>query len=80
MRTTWDNIVHHVRTIYSHEISNELKIKIKVFIPNTEYTEYVQPKHKHRVELLNLQSERLSEAREAKRVILTQAVEYGNEQ
>ena len=31
------------------------------------------------MELLNLQSARLSEAREARIFVLTQAVEYGNE-
>ena len=44
-----------------------------------EYTEDVQSKNKHRVELLNLQSARLSEAREVNRVILTQAMEDGGE-
>ena len=78
MRTTWGNIVHHVWTIYGHDISNKLQNKTELFIPKTEYTEYLQSKHKQRMELLNLHSARLSEAREAKIVVLTQAVEDGN--
>ena len=78
MRTTWENIVHHVGTVYGHYISKTLKNKIKVFIHNPEFTEDVQFKKKLNVELLNLHSARLSEAREAKRVMLTQAVEDGN--
>ena len=78
MRTTWEKIVHHFGTIYGHEISNKPHNKEKDSIPNTEYTEDVQSKHRQRVELLNLQSERLSEAIEAKRVMLTQAVKDVN--
>ena len=78
MRMTWEMIVHHVRTIYYHNIINELQNKTKVSIPKPKYTEYVQLKHKQRVELLNLQSARLSKEREAKRVMLNQLVEDGN--
>ena len=52
---------------------------MRVFIPESEYTEDVQSKHKYHVEILNLQSARISDAKEAKRVMLTQAVEYGND-
>ena len=78
MRETWENIVHRVGTIYIHDISNGLQNKIKVFIQKTEYTEAVPSKQKHRVGLINLHISGLSEARAAKRVILTQAVEDGN--
>ena len=37
--------------------------KTNAYIPNPEYTEDVQSKHKQRVELLNLYSARLSKAR-----------------
>ena len=50
----WENIAHHVGTIYGHDISNELQNKIKVFIPKTEYTKDLQSKQKHSVELLNI--------------------------
>ena len=55
------------------------RTKKKVSIPKPEYTEYIHPKHKHRVELIKLQSARLSEARESKKVMLTQEVEDGND-
>ena len=63
MRTTWEKIVHHIGTIYGHNIINEVNNKMKALIPNPEYTEDVQFKHKHRGKILNLQSARLSEAR-----------------
>ena len=72
MWTTWENIVHHVGNIYKNDIRNKLQNKTRVSIPKSEYTEDVQLKHKHRMELINLKSARLSEAREAKRVMLTQ--------
>ena len=61
MWMTWENIVHQVNTIYGNGISNKLKNKTKVSIPNPEYTEDVKPKQKQRVELLNLESANLSE-------------------
>ena len=78
MRTAWENIFHHFGTIYGPDIRNEPQNKMRVFIPNPEYTEDIHSKQKRRVEILNLQSARLSEAREAKRSILTQAVEGDN--
>ena len=33
MRTTEENIVNHVRTIYGHNISNELQNKKRIDIP-----------------------------------------------
>ena len=49
MRTTWENIVHHARTIYGHDIRNKLNKKTKVSISKPEYTDDVQLKHKQRV-------------------------------
>ena len=60
-------------------MQNKMQNKMKVFIPKTEYSEYVLSKNKQRVELINLQSATLSEAREAKSVIITQVVEDGND-
>ena len=75
----WEKIVHRVGTIYGHSISKELHNKMKVFIPKPEYTEYVLPKQKYRVELLSFHSERISEASEAKKFMLNRAVEDGND-
>ena len=36
MHMTGENIVHHVGTIYGHDISNELQEKTKVSIPKPE--------------------------------------------
>ena len=63
MWTTWEKIVHHAGTIYGHNIRSEMQNKMKVFIPNPEYTEDVQSKHKPRMELLNIQSARLRKER-----------------
>ena len=65
--------------IYGHDIGNEMQNKTKVSIPKPEHTEAVKSKHKQCVELLNLQSSRLSEEREAKIVMLTEVVEYRND-
>ena len=61
-----------------HDTSNKLQNKTKVSIPKPEYTEDSQSKYKHRVEPINLQSSRLSEAREANKGMMTQAVQEGN--
>ena len=79
MRTTLEKIVQHVVTIYRHDNSNKLQNKTKVSYPTLEYTEDVQSEHKELVELLNLQSEMISEAKNSKRVIMTQAVEDGKD-
>ena len=55
------------------------RTKKKVSITKPEYTDDVQLKHKKHVKIINFQSVRLSEEREAKRAMLTQAVEDGNE-
>jgi hypothetical protein len=39
MRTTWEKIVHHVGTIYGHDISNELQNKKTVTILKPEHTQ-----------------------------------------
>ncbi len=39
MRMTWEKIVHHVGTIYGHNISNELQNKKTVTIPEPEHTQ-----------------------------------------
>ena len=79
MRTTWQNIVHHVEIVYGHDISNGMQNKTKFSIPKPEYTKDIHSKCKHRVKLINLHSARISEAMEAKRVVMTRAVEDGNE-
>ena len=79
MRITWENIVHHVGTIYRYGISSELQNKTRVSIPKHEYNAYAQSKQKQHVGIPNLQIARLSEAREANIVMLNQAVEDGND-
>ena len=71
MRKTWENIVYHVVTVYVNDIINELQNKTKVSIPKPGYTEYVHLKHKHRVELINLQIARIIESIESNKVMLT---------
>jgi hypothetical protein len=45
MRTTWEKIVHHVGTIYGHDISNVLMNKKTVTISEPEYTQEILNKH-----------------------------------
>ncbi len=49
MRTTWEKIVHHVGTIYVHDISNELLHQKTVFIDNHAHPQDVLDKHSDRV-------------------------------
>ena len=59
MRTTWENIINHVGTIYGHNISNELQNKKQIEIPQPKYTHPVKVKHLKRFEQLRDQHPRL---------------------
>ena len=74
MRTTWEKIVNHVRTIYGHNISNELQNKKRIKIPQPEQTHQVKYKHLKRVERLRYHHSRLIQAREVKLQFLEAAV------
>jgi hypothetical protein len=63
MRTTWEKIVHHVGTIYGHDISNELQNKKTVVISKPEHTQDVLDKHAERVTRHNNQEQHLAKAR-----------------
>ena len=76
---TWEKIVHHVVTIYRHDISNKLQNKTKFSIPKPKYTEDVQLKQKQLMELLSIHIARLCEVIEPKAFMLTQAVKDGND-
>ena len=62
MRTTWEKIVHHVGTIYGHDISNELQNKRTVIITKPEHTQDVLEKHADRVTRHASQEQRLTRA------------------
>ena len=79
MRTTWEKIVHHVGTIYGHDISNELQNRKTVTITKPEYTQAVQDKHADRVARHTAQQQRLDAARQAKKAVLEQAVADGTD-
>jgi hypothetical protein len=74
MRTTWEKIVHHVGTIYGHDISNELQNKKLVVLPKPEHTSEVLAKHLDRETRHANQILRLKDAREDKRSALSKAV------
>jgi hypothetical protein len=78
MRNTWEKIVHHVGTIYGHEISNELHNRKTVVIPEPVYTQEVLDKHMDRVSRHATQQSRLAQAREVKRAALQVAVDDGD--
>jgi hypothetical protein len=74
MRTTWEKIVHHVGTIYGHDISNELQNKKLVIISKPEHTPEVLAKHLERETRHANQILRLKDAREDKRSALSKEV------
>jgi hypothetical protein len=45
MHTTWEKVVHHIGTIYGHDISNELQNRTTVTITEPTYTQQVFDKH-----------------------------------
>ena len=45
MRTTRENILHHVGTIHVHDISNELQNKNNLTITKPEHTQAVMDEH-----------------------------------
>jgi hypothetical protein len=64
MRTTREKIVHHVGTIYHHDISNELHNKKTVITRKPRHTQDVLDKHAERVTRHESQELRLSNARQ----------------
>ena len=74
MRTTWEKLVHHVGTIYGHDISNELLNKKAVVLQKPEYTQDVRDKHDERTARHDSQQDRLSRARLVQKTALEQAV------
>ena len=50
MRTTWDNTVNQVGTIYGHAISDELQNKKKIDILKPKNNQKFKDKHLERAE------------------------------
>jgi hypothetical protein len=63
MQTTWEKIVHHVRTICDHNISNELQNKKTVIIDEPKHTQDVLDKHTAKEVRRQTQQTRLDQAR-----------------
>jgi hypothetical protein len=78
MRTTWEKIVHHVGTIYGHDISNELLNKKTVTISEPAYTQEILDKHAIRVQRVLNQHQRLQTARRAQDYALQLAILAGD--
>lgn len=70
MRTTWEKIVHHVGTIYGHDISNELQNMKIVVIKEPTYTDEVLAKHAEKEARRITQETRVTRARTTKRTSL----------
>jgi hypothetical protein len=79
MHTTWGKIVHHMGTIYGHDISNELLNKKYVSIPEPEYTKDTLSKHATRAARVQSQQQRLQTARRAHERALKKAIVAGDE-
>jgi hypothetical protein len=77
MRTTWEKIVHHVGTIYGHDISNELQNKKTVIIEEPQYTQAILNKHADREARRQTHNLRLGLARQVQKTALEQEVITG---
>ena len=64
MRTKWEKIVHHVRTIHGHGISNKLLNKNTVTIVKLEHPQDALDENQLANERRDHQYEHLSEARQ----------------
>jgi len=62
MRIMWEKIVHHVGTIYGHDISNELQNKKIVLTQEPSYSQEVLDKHADRVKRKKAQYEHINDA------------------
>jgi hypothetical protein len=78
MRTTWEKIVHHVGTIYGHDVSNELQNKKTVPVPKPVHTQEVLDKHQDRIIRHNVQEQRFIQARESKKQLLEALIVAGD--
>jgi hypothetical protein len=78
MGTAWEKIVHHVGTIYGHNISNELQNKKTVVIPKPEHTQDVLDKHVERVTRHDNQQQRLADARQIQQTALEAVINAGD--
>jgi hypothetical protein len=79
MRTTWEKIVHHVGTIYGHDISNELQNKKIVLIDEPKHTQAVLDKHADKEVRRQTQQLRLEQARLLQKTTLKAAVTAGTD-
>jgi hypothetical protein len=77
MRTTWEKIVHHVGTIYGHDISNELQNKKTVIIDEPKHTQDVLDKHAAKEVRRQTQQTRLDQARLLQKTQLEAEVDAG---
>ena len=60
MRNTWENLVHHVGTIYEHDISNKLLNKNTVTIKKSKHTQDTLDEHQLATEIREQSYKRLS--------------------
>jgi hypothetical protein len=74
MRTTWEKIVHHVGTIYGHDISSELQNRKPVSITEPTYTQQVLDKHAIKETRHRAKQARLHTARSLQLIQLQAAV------
>jgi hypothetical protein len=79
MRTTWEKVVHHVGTIYGHDISNELQNRKFIIIDEPRHTKEVLEKHADKETRRITQQARLSRARQLERSALRTAVGVGTD-
>ena len=76
MRTTWEKLLHHVRTIYGNDISKKIFNKKTVIIPKLEHTQDVIYEHQLTTKRRYHSYQRLAEARKfQKGVFEVQVVE-----
>ena len=69
MKTTWENLVHYVRTIHVHDIRNKLLNKNTVIITKTEHTQDASDEHNLDTERRDQLYKRLNKARHSQKEV-----------
>ena len=76
MRNTWENIVHHLKTINGHDISNELQNKKTVTIPKLDNNKTALDEQKLVTKAIDQSYQGLEEAHQLQKTVLEDQIIY----
>lgn len=79
MRTSWEKLVQYAGTTYGQDISNELKNKKEITIPEPEHTDDVKNRHAAREQLVKDGIRNIQAARKQQEIVLEKAVSDGTD-